>query len=384
MAPSQPPADRRNFRVAIICALPREADAVTLLFDQFWDEVRDPYGRADGDTNTYITGRIGDHNIVLAVLPNMGTNSAAAATASLRSSYVGLRLALLVGICGGVPYIGGSHAFLGDVVVSKSITQYDYGRLYPGHFAVKNTVEDSLARANRDIRGLLAVFETELMRERLQAEASGHLNHLQKVARDKRRRANYRYPGTTEDRLYSSDHVHKHWDSCDLCADGSGAFCEAASKASCADTKCGSADLVVREHHARDDDFRPEIYIGRIGSGNTVMKSGEERDQIAAQHNLIAFEMEGAGAWDEVPCIVVKGLCDYADSHKNKAWQDFAAATAASVAKAILGRYAAHDGDRASNQPNDQRPLSGRSVANNSFGNNTLINQGDVGGNLTY
>ncbi|KAI6777614.1 uncharacterized protein J7T54_004001 [Emericellopsis cladophorae] len=82
------------------------------------------------------------------------------------------------------------------------------------------------------------------------------------------------------------------------------------------------------------------------------MKSGEERDRIAAKQNLIDFEMEGAGAWAEVPCIVVKVVCDYADSHKDKAWQDFAAATAASVAKAILGRYAAHDGDRASNQPN--------------------------------
>ncbi|KAF4447597.1 kinesin light chain [Fusarium austroafricanum] len=80
------------------------------------------------------------------------------------------------------------------------------------------------------------------------------------------------------------------------------------------------------------------------------MKSGGDRDQIAAQHNLIAFEMEGAGAWDEVPCIVVKGICDYADSHKNKVWQDFAAATAAAVAKAILRRYAAHDGDPSSTQ----------------------------------
>lgn len=145
----QPPTDRNSFRVAIICALPREADAVTLLFDHFWDEVRDPYGRADGDTNTYITGRIVDHDIVLAVLLNMGTNSAAAATASLRSSYTGLRLALLVGICGGVPRIADYDAFLGDVVLSKSLVQYDYGRQYPGHFFIK----------------------TELMRERLQAEA---------------------------------------------------------------------------------------------------------------------------------------------------------------------------------------------------------------------
>jgi nucleoside phosphorylase len=346
MVPLQPPTDRKSFRVAVICALPREADAVNLLFDQFWDEVRDPYGRAEGDTNTYITGRIGDHHVVLAVLPNMGTNSAAAATASLRSSYTDLKLAILVGICGGVPRVANFDVFLGDVVVSKTIIQYDYGRQYPGHFAVKSTVEDSLGRANKDIRGLFAVFETELMRERLQAEASEHLKQLQKVARDKRRRANYRYPGTTEDRLYPSNRIHKHWTSCDLCTDDSGAFCETASKASCAETDCGLADLVGREHHARDDNFGPEIYIGRIGSGNTVMKSGEERDRIASKYNLITFEIEGAGAWDEVPCIIMKGICDYADSHKNKAWQDFAAATAVSVVKAVLGRYTVPDGDR--------------------------------------
>lgn len=40
-----------------------------------------------------------------------------------------------------------------------------------------------------------------------------------------------------------------------------------------------------------------------------------------------------------MPCIVVKGMCDYADSHKHKGWQYFAAATAASASKAILERY---------------------------------------------
>ncbi|PNP39161.1 hypothetical protein TGAMA5MH_08838 [Trichoderma gamsii] len=183
----QPPASRTHFHVAIICALPREADAATLLFDQVWDEERDLYGRADGDVNTYITGRIGDHNVVLALLPGMGTNNAAAATASLRSSYTSLRLAILVGVCGGVPRIANVDAFLGDVVVSKTIIQYDYGRRHPGQFTVKNTVEDSLGSANRDIQGLLAVFETELMRKRLQKEASEHLKHLQKAAKLERR-----------------------------------------------------------------------------------------------------------------------------------------------------------------------------------------------------
>jgi nucleoside phosphorylase len=69
------------------------------------------------------------------------------------------------------------------------------------------------------------------------------------------------------------------------------------------------------------------------------MKSGQDRDRIAKAYDLVAFEMEGAGLWDEIPSIMVKGVCDYADSHKNKNWQPYAAATAASVAKALLERH---------------------------------------------
>lgn len=352
MTSLQAPANRKNFHVAIICALPREADAVTLLFDQFWDEERDQYGRADGDTNTYITGCIGGQNVVLAVLPAMGTNNAAAATASLRSSYTSLRLAILVGICGGVPRIERFDAYLGDVVVSKTIIQYDYSRQYQGRFAIKDTVEVSLGKANKDIRSLLAVFETELMRERLRNETLKHLQHLQEEAIKKRRRADYRYPGASKDNLYSPKHVHQHRIPCDLCA--ANKFCESASKASCVEAGCGSTEIVVRDvvrdRVVENGSFSPEIYIGRVGSGNTVMKNGGDRDQIAAKHGIIAFEMEGAGAWDEVPCIVIKGISDYADSHRNKDWQDFAAATAASVAKAILGRYIIRDGERVSTQ----------------------------------
>jgi nucleoside phosphorylase len=65
------------------------------------------------------------------------------------------------------------------------------------------------------------------------------------------------------------------------------------------------------------------------------MKSAEERDRIAKIDDIIAFEIEAGGVWEEVPCIIVKGVCDYADSHKNKKWQDFAAATAAAVMKAL-------------------------------------------------
>ncbi|KKP03038.1 hypothetical protein THAR02_04864 [Trichoderma harzianum] len=382
------PTSRDQFHIAIICALPREADAVNLLFDEFWDDDGDPFGRANGDTNSYSTGRIGKHNVVLAILPGMGTNNAASATASLRSSYSNLKLALLVGICGGVPRIEDEDVFLGDVVVSKAIVQYDFGRQYPGGFEIKNTIEDSLGRANKDIRGLLAIFETERMREWLMTKSAGYLKQLQEAARRKRRRAKYQNPGAIQNKLFSQDYIHQHQlESCDTCSnvDSPGEICESASKASCEDLGCDETQLVKREVFYPDDGGF-NIFIGRIGSGNTVMKSGKDRDRIAAQHKLIAFEMEGAGAWDEVPCLVVKGVCDYADSHKNKQWQDFAAATGACVMKAILDRYVVAEGAQGSalTQINGQSVQNNtRSISGNTFGNNVNISQGDMTWNMT-
>ncbi|OAQ72194.1 phosphorylase superfamily protein [Pochonia chlamydosporia 170] len=347
MAAIQKPTSRADFRIAIICALPREADAVTLLIDEFWDDDGDVFGRARGDTNTYVTGRLGIHNVVLAVLPAMGTSNAAVAAAGLRSSYSNLKLALIVGICGGVPRIKGNNAFLGDVIVSKTIIQYDYGRRYPGHFEVKKTVDDSLGRANKDIRGLLASFETEFGYERLKTKAAAHLKRLQEEAARKRRRADYDYPGMTRDKLFLPTYRHSHRDSCDTCCGGSINICEVAAKASCEEVGCSETNLVTRERTSTEGDYCPHISIGCLGSGNTVIKSGEDRDRIATQHDIIAFEMEGAGAWDEVPCIVVKGICDYSDSHKNKRWQDFAAATAAAVARALLEWYIRDNGHEA-------------------------------------
>ena len=180
------PASRNDFKVAIICALPRESDAVSLLFDEFWDEDGDPYGRAAGDNNTYMTGRIANHNVVLVVLPGIGNTGVAGAAASIRSSYGSLTLALLVGICGGVPIVDGDEALLGDVIISKSLIQYDFGRQYTDSFVTKHTIDDALGRANRDIRGLIASLETELGQERLHDKAAQHLKRLQGAAVRKR------------------------------------------------------------------------------------------------------------------------------------------------------------------------------------------------------
>ncbi|KAL6859274.1 purine and uridine phosphorylase [Trichoderma novae-zelandiae] len=351
------PPDRDHFSVAIICAIATEYNAICHIFDDFWDEEGDQFGRAAGDLNTYTTGRIGKHNVVLVLLPRMGKSNAAAAAAGFRSSYNNIELALLVGVCGGVPRAGGyieDEILLGDVVIGKTVVQYDFGRKYPSGFIRKATFEDNLSKAPKSIQGLLNTFETDRGLGLLQSQTAQFLLQLQSTGKGRNRRtlARYRYPGTAKDRLFRSDYRHKHRGSrahlCDVCSSSSDAVCEEALNATCEELGCEESSCVNRERlqereeleqSSQEEAQEPAIHIGAVASGDTVLKSGEDRDMIAKKEGVIAFEMEGAGIWEEIPCIIVKGVCDYADSHKNKRWQDFAAATAAAAAKALLHRY---------------------------------------------
>ena len=57
---------------------------------------------------------------------------------------------------------------------------------------------------------------------------------------------------------------------------------------------------------------------------------------MAQELGVTCVEMEAAGLMDSFPCLVFRGICDYADSHKNKMWQPYAAATAAAYARELL------------------------------------------------
>src|SRR5437588_12021108 len=112
------PSDRNDFDIAIICALQIESDAVEALFDEIW-EGDDTFGRAPTDPNSYTTGRIGDHNVVLAFMPGMGIGTSATVAANFRSSFPRITLGLVVGICGGVPIgVDKKEILLGDIIIS--------------------------------------------------------------------------------------------------------------------------------------------------------------------------------------------------------------------------------------------------------------------------
>ncbi|KAH7125872.1 hypothetical protein EDB81DRAFT_860564 [Dactylonectria macrodidyma] len=376
---------REDFQIAVICALPLEYDAVVLAFDEIPEDDGRQLGNAPGDYNKYKTGRIGSHNVVLLLLPGMGKTNAASAAASLRSSYTGIQLAILAGICGGVPGVETENELLlGDVVISKSIVQYDLGRRYPDRFSTKDTVEDSLGRPSKNIRSLVAMFGTSRGCDDLQRRASQVLEQIQQKATVAGHHGLYKCPMAAEDCLFEPAYIHRHR-GCQNCRCSESGACETALGASCEELQCDVGRHVSRrrlkKRKMQNQEADPsqecdtiiaqelQVLVGRVGSGDTVMKSGLDRDRIAREHNLIAFEMEGAGVWDEIPCIVVKAVCDYADSHKNKKWQYFAAARAASTTKALLESYPHTDKSMApstqSPVPNIENPdLAGRAEHN--------------------
>lgn len=330
------PKSREEFQVVIICALETEANAVQSLFDEHWDiDGVYSFGKQLNDTNSYSVGIIGSHNVVLVRQPRMGKAAAANVAAGCLMSFPKIKLALVVGICGGVPKTSSNEEILlGDVIFSKGLVQYDFGGRYPDKFRQKSTVEDQLGRPGREIASLLGKLELTESRSKLQDKVAAYLekydhetdNHRQKL-----------YPGAAHDRLFDSEYSHKHHDTLHGCVSCAIEICDDAINATCAELHCNLQKLVIRSRQNQRN--KPFLHFGLIASGDTVLKSGFDRDNLAKGAKVIGFEMEGSGVWDTIPCVVIKGVCDYADSHKDKLWQEYAAMTAAASAKAFLRHW---------------------------------------------
>jgi nucleoside phosphorylase/uncharacterized membrane protein len=289
-----------DFTVGWICALHIELTAAREALDE-------EYERLD-DVAHCTLGRIGQHNVAVACLPegHLGTSSAAAVAVHMQSVFPALRYGLMVGIAGGVPSKS-VDIRLGDVVIScpqgryGGVVQYDFGKTGLGgqHFP-----NGSLNSPHPVLLQAVATMRSYINAGRADVESYlSTLDHLGLFPR----------PGPETEKLFDPSYDHVLGNTCDSCL----------------------KDRVL------DRSPRPSqkivIHYGTIASGNQVIKDGLTRDRVSAQHGgVLCFEMEAAGLMNIFPCLVIRGICDYADSHKNKGWQPFAAATAAACAKALL------------------------------------------------
>ncbi|KAH7131158.1 Pfs, NACHT and ankyrin domain protein [Dactylonectria macrodidyma] len=286
-----------DYTIAWICALHIEMAAARAMLD----EIHDHLPRYANDSNTYMLGSIRKHNIVIACLPTAqyGTNNAANVLTHLIRTFPSIHLGLMVGIGGGVPIMADMR--LGDIVVGTRVMQCDLGKI----------VEDGQIRRTAIPRILQNQVGTLV--STLRSTHEREPSRVPSILREKfGGLPGYGRP-SVPDHLFRAlyDHV--------------------SSTPSC--NGCDESELVPRRPRGSED---PQIHYGAIASGNQVMRSGTARDDIARQLDVICFEMEAAGLMDILPCLPIRGICDYSDSHKNKEWQRYAAATAAAYARELL------------------------------------------------
>jgi nucleoside phosphorylase len=262
--------------------------------------------------NSYTLGEIAGHNIVIAVLPETGTNSVATVATQLLNDFPSIRFGLLVGIGGGIPDQDTAMDIrLGDVVVSKptdtfgGVVQYDMGKETQNGFERTGTLSKPPTVLRSAVQQLVAQHELE------DNQISKYL--LRMVENFPHMKDIYGHPGMDQDQLFQSSYDHQGGTTC---------------------SGCDRLEIVERRRRGHT---RPYIHYGTIGSANTVVKNAVERETLKrGDLNIICVEMEAAGLMDSFPCLVIRGICDYADSHKNKLWQPYAAATAAGYTKELL------------------------------------------------
>ena len=351
------PASRNDYRIAVICALSIESDAVEAMFDEDW-EGGPKYAKIENDPNAYTTGRIGEHNVVLAFMPGIGKINSAKLTAAFKISFPEIRLGLVVGICGAMPFIRKYprepreiDVFLGDIIISTELVQYDLGHRYSDEFKRIDTLQNTLGRPNDEIRAFLHKMRGMKARARLQDKTAGYLayvSHLQGFERS-------RYQGVEKDILYKSDYRHSHHESTDcICTQHGDKACQKALESTCEDLKCSSGQSVLRTRLKKVEDDpanqanasnkgaqvpSPLVHFGAVASGDSVVKSAIHRDNLADSNEVIGFEMEGAGAWESIPIVVIKSVVDYADSHKSYLWQEYGALCGAACMKAFINEW---------------------------------------------
>ncbi|KAI4767255.1 purine and uridine phosphorylase, partial [Aureobasidium sp. EXF-3400] len=303
-----------SYGIGIICALLEEKAAMEMMLDEEHEQLE----QQSRDHNSYTFGKIGKHNVVIACLPGGHQGKAAAATAAVHMMYsFPIKLGLMVGIGGGVPSQVPTIR-LGDVVVSMpedthgGVIQYDLGKLESDGFRRKGHLD-------KPPKALLGAVTS--LRAKHEPKDPDFPRYLTAIANNRRMTTKYGFQGVQHDRLFAAEEIHSgNHHTCDHCL--------------------LTLRTVQRDHR---NENTPQVFYGTILSGDLVMKSGEERDRRAAADKAMCFEMEAAGLMNDFPCLVIRGISDYSDSHKNDRWQPYAAATAAAYAKELLGALSAQE-----------------------------------------
>jgi nucleoside phosphorylase len=240
------------------------------------------------DDNDYIPGTISGHNVMIVglALKSTGTVSAATLAQSMRSSFPNIEYGLVVGIGAGVPGANLQPDIrLGDIIVGtpgdgnnepQGVIGYELGKetvdgfvktswLYLTHWRLRNAI--------RRIRG-----------DNEHDGKNTFITHLQKFNATPTGKR-FSIPNQESDVLYEAE----------------------------TDNRLATVEITRPPRKISE----PVVHYGLIASGDKLIRTAKLRDQLRDRYNIICFEMEAAGVINTLLVAVIRGVCDYADSHKN-------------------------------------------------------------------
>lgn len=288
--------------IGIITALPKEFAAMRAMLENV--RTRDKPAR-DGQ-HRYFIGEIPisenrRHQVVVALMPDMGNNSASSVASRLLVHFPSVKDIIMVGIAGGTPNVKkpNEHVRLGDVVVSdrNGVVEYDL---------VKEEIQEIKHRyPPRPPSARLLTAVSLLEADELAGERPW-LKHIEKAAH-----------------LFNSSRPLKERD---ILRDFA---------------YPNSPMPIDHPHDPRRTNGEPRVFLGTIASANTLLKNPVKRDALRDQFGVKAVEMEGSGvadaAWSEgAGYLVVRGICDYCDPDKTDEWQEYAAVVAAAYTRGLI------------------------------------------------
>lgn len=287
----------KDVRIGIITALPKECAAMKAMMK----DVEECFFDDKGAGHMFFVGKIASangkyHRIALAQC-GMGNNHAAIRATNMLNHFKFIDSIIMTGIAGGIPAYKKDEipVRLGDIVVSKGITQYDFTKETP------NEVECRSSASKPSAQLLEAV---DVMRTYEFDNSYPWHEYIDVVSSEKRVFAK---PSADTDVLYDLD-----------------------------DNVCDHIEDASRTNY-------PKVFMGNIASANNLLKNARKRNELKKTYGVLAVEMEASGIADatwnhSVGYLVIRGICDYCDTHKNDVWQEYAALVSAAYTRAVIER----------------------------------------------
>lgn len=283
-----------DVKIGIITALPKECAAMKMMLNN----VKECFFDGNGSGHRFFLGNLmsangKNHKIVLAQC-GMGNNKAAIRATNMLEHFRSIESIIMTGIAGGIPSFqdDDKQVRLGDIVISNGVVQYDF---------TKETKEDIECRSDATKPNAKLLEAVEIMKTYEYENIYPWHEYIDMFSTN----PIFLKPNVDTDKLYDIEDK----------------LCE----------------------HPQDDTRTtyPKVFVGKIASANNLLKNMDKRNILKDTYGVLAVEMEASGIADatwshSVGYLVIRGICDYCDSHKNDLWQNYASLVAAAYTRSLI------------------------------------------------